>query len=178
MFPRASAGDSVTFPVNNVEKCGNCLAVSAARDVAVSAAETACRSIFLRLAPNVAVTDDFLSAGLTGADAFPPDAFPVAAETVARAFGSATVNLKNVKDIPIPVPAEFVPYLDAVRDWQGRSLAEAIRFACRIESGIITALSASGGSETVSSVSLEIWWTNLLRGSVQGLVYTYDSQAN
>lgn len=178
VFPRAGAGDAVTFPVNNVEKCGNCLAVSAARDVAVSAAETACRSIFLRLKPAVPVTDDFLSSGLSGSEAFPPDAFPLSPDAVRRAFGLADANLKSVADVPVPVPADLVPYLDASRDWQGRTLAEAIRFACRIEPGIIIALSGAGGPESAKSPGLETWWLNLLRGSVQGLVYTYDCQAN
>jgi biotin carboxylase len=175
VFPRVSAGDSVTFPVNNVEKCGNCLAVSAARDVAVSAAETACRSIFLRLKPNVPETDNFFSGGLSGSDAFPPDAFPLPDEAVALAFSSAGVNPQTIPDIPVPVPAGLVPYLSSARDWQGRTLAEAIRFACRLEPGLKTALiqAASSGKS-----SLETWWIHLLRGSVQGLVYEYDCRAN
>jgi biotin carboxylase len=175
VFPRVAAGDAVTFPVNNVEKCGNCLAVSAARDIAVTAAETACRLIFLRLKPCVAVTDDFLSAGLCGSGSFPPDAFPVASDIVARAFAQGSVNLKTVPNIPVPVPADIVPCLDTARDWQGRSLAEAIRFSCLIEPGLVSALSGAAGS---GSTRLETLWTHLLRGSVQGLVYTYDCQAN
>ena len=62
VFPRAGAGDTVVFPQNNVEKCGNVLSAAPSRREAVQASEAACRKIVLRLRPHVAETDAFLAA--------------------------------------------------------------------------------------------------------------------
>ena len=61
VFPRAGAGDTVVFPQNNVEKCGNVLSAAPSRREAVQAIEAACRKIVLRLKPHVAETDAFLA---------------------------------------------------------------------------------------------------------------------
>ena len=61
VFPRAGAGDTVVFPQNNVEKCGNVLSAAPSRREAVQASEVACRKIVLRLRPHVAETDAFLA---------------------------------------------------------------------------------------------------------------------
>lgn len=61
VFPRAGIGDAVRFPQNNVEKCGNVLSAAPSRSEALSASETACRCIVLRLKPHVAETEEFLS---------------------------------------------------------------------------------------------------------------------
>ena len=61
VFPRAGAGDTVVFPQNNVEKCGNVLSAAPSRREAVQASEAACRKIVLRLKPHVAETDAFLA---------------------------------------------------------------------------------------------------------------------
>lgn len=61
VFPRAGVGDTVVFPQNNVEKCGNVLSVASSRREAVQASEAACRKIVLRLKPHVAETDAFLA---------------------------------------------------------------------------------------------------------------------
>ena len=61
VFPRAGIGDTVVFPQNNVEKCGNVLSAAPHRADAVQASDAACRKIVLRLKPHVAETDAFLS---------------------------------------------------------------------------------------------------------------------
>ena len=61
VFPRAGVGDTVVFPQNNVEKCGNVLSAAPTRAKAVQASEEACRKIVLRLTPHVAETDAFLA---------------------------------------------------------------------------------------------------------------------
>ncbi len=42
-------GDKVVFPRNNVQKCGNIIAVHSEREKAVEAAEKGCRDIIVRL---------------------------------------------------------------------------------------------------------------------------------
>lgn len=75
VFPRAGAGDTVVFPQNNVEKCGNVLSAAPSRLEAVQASETACRKIVLRLKPHIAETDAFLAELHSPAEqqAFPPN---------------------------------------------------------------------------------------------------------
>lgn len=75
VFPRAGAGDTVVFPQNNVEKCGNVLSAAPSRLEAVLASETACRKIVLRLKPHIAETDAFLAELHSPAEqqAFPPN---------------------------------------------------------------------------------------------------------
>lgn len=51
VFPRALAGDAVSFPTNNVEKCGNILAIAPTYREAADRAEKAARKIVLRLEP-------------------------------------------------------------------------------------------------------------------------------
>ena len=73
LFLRAAEGGKVSFPQNNVSKCGNIIAAAPNRAAAVTAAETAARSILIRLDPTDPETATFLSSDA----AFPPDAFPL-----------------------------------------------------------------------------------------------------
>jgi biotin carboxylase len=59
-FIRVRAGDDVVFPTNNVEKCGNLIAVDDSRDGAICTAENAVGRIMLRLEPDNPKTDEFL----------------------------------------------------------------------------------------------------------------------
>lgn len=156
VFPRALAGDEVDFPRNNVEKCGNCLAAAPDRAQAVRAAEEACRAVFIRLAAPDARTDAFLA----GASAsFPPDAFAVSPDALSG----------PVRELDgIFIPGGIADRLDDVRDWQGRTLREALVRARDIESGLDRFL-AKKGDETALRL-----WKALLRGGIQGIVYAYD----
>jgi biotin carboxylase len=60
LFLRASSGATVRFPRNNVEKCGNVIAVAEGRETAVAAAERAIASMVVRLEPHTAETHRFL----------------------------------------------------------------------------------------------------------------------
>ena len=75
VFPRVGVGDTVVFPQNNVEKCGNVLSAAPSRREAVQASEAACRKIVLRLKPHVAETDAFLTELHSPAEqqTFPPN---------------------------------------------------------------------------------------------------------
>ena len=91
VFLLKKEGERVVFPQNNVEKCGNCIAVSSdaalgnialSREEATRAAEGACRAIVLRLAPHESETERFLfgfdEAGeecAPSGEAFPPACF-------------------------------------------------------------------------------------------------------
>lgn len=184
VFPRASAGDTVKFPVNNVEKCGNCVAVAPSRADAILAAETACRAVFLRLRPSNPDTDAFLAALSPRDGSFPPDAFPLGtdrASVIARLRSCRSLtDCTSVDGVPVPVPTALVPYLDSTIDWQGRTLVSAIREACRLEPALKSELSGTelslDGHPLAGDSGVSAYWLSLIRGGIQGIVYTYDSK--
>jgi biotin carboxylase len=174
VFPRSAAGESVRFPVNNVEKCGNCIAVAPVRADAIQAAETACRAVFIRLQAHNPDTNAFLSTCADRDDAFPPNAFPLVsscADTIAKIRSCRFPDdFTSIKKAPVPVPTVLVPFLDSSTDWQGRVLVEALCEACRLEPALLDELSGSNGSR------LPHYWLSLIRGGIQGIIYSYDSK--
>ena len=101
VFPRAGAGDTVVFPQNNVEKCGNVLSAAPSRREAVQASEAACRKIVLRLKPHVAETDAFLAELHFPAEqqTFPPN-FLQFTEPLAGAETAAKVAVEVLATAP------------------------------------------------------------------------------
>lgn len=101
VFPRAGAGDTVVFPQNNVEKCGNVLSAAPSRREAVQASEAACRKIVLRLRPHVAETDAFLAELHSPAEqqTFPPN-FLQFTEPLAGAETAAKVAVEVLATAP------------------------------------------------------------------------------
>ena len=101
VFPRAGAGDTVVFPQNNVEKCGNVLSAAPSRREAVQASEAACRKIVLRLRPHVAETDAFLAELRFPAEqqTFPPN-FLQFTEPLAGAESAAKVAVEVLTAAP------------------------------------------------------------------------------
>jgi biotin carboxylase len=61
LFLRIAEGDKVDFPRNNVSKCGNIISAAPDRASAIAAAETAAKSILIRLEPMDEKTAEFLS---------------------------------------------------------------------------------------------------------------------
>ncbi|ULQ60133.1 ATP-grasp domain-containing protein [Brucepastera parasyntrophica] len=163
IFPRVNPGDTVCFPQNNVEKCGNIIAAGPSREQVIDAAEEACRLILPRLeAPNPE-TDSFL---LAGSAEFPPPAFPLPAFPQDPEY---TVSVFSGKQIA--VPGFLVPFLDTAEDWQGRTLRRAITQSIEAEPGLLRKLEFS---EKNDQNNLNRYWKALLRGGIQGIVYIYD----
>jgi biotin carboxylase len=169
IFPRAQPGDKVSFPVNNVEKCGNCIAVAPCRSDAIAAAESACRAIVVRLSGNNPETDAFLSGGLRGSKSFPPDAFSVSTEWKSE----KNLTFNKVDMIPnVLIPSSLVDVLVSAKDWQNRTVLESLVKSFEIEPGIASVLSESNSARLVR------YWEALLRGGIQGILYAYDSEQN
>ena len=161
VIPRAGAGDRVVFPRNNVEKCGNCLAVHEHRDEAIRLAEKACAGVFLRLAASDPATGEFLSGK---SDEYPPSAFDL--ERLPETVSYLPVKFSFFD--AVPVPETVVHALDSARDWQGRLLRDAVEQAVAFEPGLADKLVYED-----KKVRLQ-YWNALLRGGIQGIVYTYD----
>ncbi|MBQ9538146.1 MAG: ATP-grasp domain-containing protein [Treponema sp.] len=165
VMPRAAGGDRVDFPRNNVEKCGNVIAVSKCRELAVQAAENAVSSIVLRLEANSRETDAFLAGTEQFCEkGFPPDAFVLddeGKETV-LSFASKLGSIR--KDSPCSKigDAGFLKVAENIRDWNHRSLLATLELFDRLcpEHPELDALK---------------FFEAAIRGGLQGLIYMRDS---
>lgn len=174
VFPRAAAGDTVVFPQNNVEKCGNVISCAPTRAQAVFASEQACRSIVVRLAPHQAETDAFLAdLHTTAAEQalYPPHVlqfkdFPY--DSFAQALAACRYTALDGWLLP-----DFLAQaLDTAVDIQGRPLKELLQQALSVEPALAAVLCAESGSE--SREQKAAYWKALIRGGIQGLLYHYD----
>ena len=199
VFPLKKEGDRVAFPQNNVEKCGNCIAVSSdttlgdsalARQEAVAAAESACRKIVLRLAPRDSETESFLfgfceekTIGNIDGQGFPPPCFPVPFREALGgnlpslfAGGWTTVELpsedKPESVVKIAMPANLPIFSKEWRDWQGRTMLEAFLQTLAEENEIADDLTPKKSGDALAAR----YWAAFLRGGMQGLLYAHDSR--
>ncbi len=190
VFPRAGAGDTVVFPQNNVEKCGNVLSAAPSHREAVEASEAACRKIILRLKPYVAETDAFLAALHSPAEqqTFPPNvlqfAAPLAGAVRTASFAVASgdtgtgtsfeqllSNAVYTEKDGFFLPDFLAAALDSACDLQGRTLRELLCQALEEEPGLASLLRVS---ELADMQQKNAYWKALIRGGLQGLLYRYD----
>ena len=174
VFPRAGAGDTVVFPQNNVEKCGNVLSAAPSRREAVEASEAACRKIILRLTPHVAETDAFLAELHSPAEqqTFPPnflqftelladaDAARTASFAVASGDTGAGASFKQLLSNAVytekdgfVLPDFLAAALDSACDLQGRTLRELLCQALEEEPGLASLLRVAESAEKTGAVS-------------------------
>jgi biotin carboxylase len=188
VFSRIKPGDSVSFPENNVTKCGNIISAAASREDAINAAEKAGRSVLIRLeAPNAA-TEAFLAVSPLGEKAgFPPDAFNASKQLlsllsalpqtkkqlISGLFRGGVLQTQGTQRnetwriFPFP---EFTE--STLKDYMGRSVEgclNAVRSLTEMELPIL--------QEVQEAPFLgRSFWQALIRGGYQGAVYYIDSQ--
>ncbi|MDR2865200.1 MAG: ATP-grasp domain-containing protein [Spirochaetaceae bacterium] len=177
IFLRVKAGDTVSFPENNVGKCGNIISAAPKRDQAISGAEQAARAILIRLASPDKATDFFLASPLD--TQFPPSAFSPhtsilrALEKLPESFPKAA----NQKLCLYPFP-ELLN--SGLKDYMGRSVNESLN-AVRALSGdplpfLAEDESPPDGNEVGKNAVLgKKFWQFFLRGGYQGALYFLDS---
>jgi len=162
-LPRAtvSIGSKVDFPRNNVQKCGNIIAVSHKNDIAVQAAQDAVSNIFITLKANTKETDDFLN-GVTLEDEenFPPDAFGVLTEEQLSTIDGIIPENKPVADF---IPAVLkTKDLESLVDWN----------FCTIKQ---TAEKFDILRSRHPQLDAKKFWKAVMRGGLQAAVYVSDS---
>jgi biotin carboxylase len=180
LFLRVEKGSSVTFPENNVTKCGNVISAAPSREEAVLSAETAARSILIRLEAPQEATAAFLDAfspkGASGSPAFrfPPDAFALSGGLRDLLDALPEGRTGSGKDGPALVP--FPRFVSSdLRDYMGRSVEESLAAVRRL-TGLALPLaspSALSGNGDRPRLGRE-FWTALVRGGYQGAVYYID----
>ena len=177
LFLRAAEGDKVSFPQNNVSKCGNIIAAAPTRAAVVEAAETAARSILIRLDPADGETAAFLSAYT----AFPPDAFslppalkdalarlPETTLTSVRPHTEDTEKIKglnyntpspsSVSSVPPVPPCECIllfPFpaftTSNLTDYMGRTVAESLRAVREMTGLLLPIIAPENGNSAPNS---------------------------
>ncbi len=161
VLPRSSVGDSVRFPVNNVEKCGNIIAVNKDREDAISAAEKAVSSIVIRLETGNSATDEFLSMPLD--TEFPPSAYQLPASVIAEIEDLPSDQYISSFDSPeITSPSGLRPFMGSLTDWNHRSIKKSLILYNELE-------------KQNTSLSVKSFWKLLVRGGIQGVLYAADS---
>lgn len=165
VMPRNHPGDRVDFPRNNVEKCGNVIAVSENHGLAVRAAEDAVSSIIIRLEPGNRDTDAFLAGTEQFCEkGFPPDAFELSEEERKLVFDYAGRLGRIEKDCPCSKTGDggFLKVAENISDYNHRSLLSTLNMFDRL-------CPAHPGMDAVE------FFRAVIRGGLQGLLYMKDS---
>ena len=159
VIPAPEPVTGLSFPEQR-GKCGNCLAVHEHRDEAIRLAEKPV-PVFSFVLPRV-IRLPGISFGKS--DEYPPSAFDL--ERLPETVSYLPVKFSFFD--AVPVPETVVHALDSARDWQGRLLRDAVEQAVAFEPGLADKLVYED-----KKVRLQ-YWNALLRGGIQGIVYTYD----
>jgi biotin carboxylase len=168
VFVRAGPGDTVVFPRNNVEKCGNVITVGATRDDAERAARAALRRIFILLQPMNEVTTSFLFQG-SGSNAFEISDREVIRDLEAMPPFHGDPRSSRPSD-PLLV-RRFAGFEDLpIRDWHGLPPQEAVRIALDGTARLVDDPDSEGGL-----VLAGVFWKAVMRGSGQGGRYLLES---
>ena len=184
VFSRIKEGDKVSFPENNVTKCGNVIASAQDRRTAIDAAMTAARSILIKLDPNDQETMEFLARREKDKRVFPPDAFALSEELEAalnqlpdppvqrsQDYSSEPSLLQNGSALVI---TPFQAFMSCGRaDYMGRTVAESLD-AVRELTGFSLPLSEKNAENLVTLG--RSFWTAFIRGGYQGAVYYIEKR--
>jgi biotin carboxylase len=174
LFLRASAGDRLQFPMNNVQKAGNVISQAPNHALAERYAEEAARAVLLRLKPGDAETRAFL--GLDG---------PLADKSRAAlydwappAYNPSAMLLGYVASMPdflkLNKPAHSISIArlpgmegDLGCDWLGRSMEESLALVERL-----CGVSIGNHADIVLGRS---FWNALFKGGYQAAVWLVDT---
>lgn len=162
-LPRATVnlGTKVDFPRNNVEKCGNIIAVSHNHEIAQQSAEDAVSNIFITLKPNTPETENYLSGNtLEDEEAFPPDAFGKLTEEQLNQLPEFIEKDSKVSAV-IPEFLKTSEYKDLV-DWNYNTIAK-------------TAAKFDVLRAKHPAIPAARFWKAVMRGGIQAAVYVSDS---
>jgi biotin carboxylase len=183
LFMRIREGNAVTFPENNVSKCGNVISAAPTRDEAVNSAEKAVRSILIRLKPGDKATADFLGATPSAETRFPPDAFTLdkrllgLLEKLPEGTGAAA-NCAAIGTTGGAAALSIYPFPEfatsGLTDYVGRGVEESLE-AVRTLTGLplpLTTPAPSGG------ILGRFFWAAFIRGGYQGAAWLIETMRN
>lgn len=170
LFTRSQIGDSVTFPINNVEKCGNIISTSEARQEAIDSSQKAISEIVLRLEANNPLTEEFLFAKEND---FPPDFFQLDKLTKKQLIDECDkLSAFSIKD-NVTIPTCLLNILDKLYDWNHRTIKQTLDLYQCYKLDILQ--DYHNHSEELPKVSATTFWTAAIRGGIQGMLYVMDT---
>jgi biotin carboxylase len=156
VFPRAHSGSHVTFPRNNVQKCGNVISKAALGADASAAAEKAVAGIVLRLETGCRETDMFLAGNAK--DDFPPSAYSLSVD-FNKISGTIPMNAR----ISDTVPEELRTLLaSGETDWNHRTFS----MTCSLFDAVCP---------EHPELDAVTFWNAVIRGGIQGALYASDT---
>ena len=166
VLPRATVklGSEVDFPRNNVEKCGNIIAVSHSREAAITVAEDAVSDIFITLEADNKKTEDYLSCKEEDDEAaFPPDAFG---------------RLNDAELESIVSENKVIPSNSKVSDFIPKVLQSA-EYNNKTDWNYNTIDKTAEKFDILRPKHVELdakrFWTAVMRGGIQAAVYVSDT---
>ena len=163
VLPRAtvSIGSDVDFPRNNVEKCGNIIAVSHSRQAAIEVAQDAVSDIFITLEPANERTEQFLKGTeLDDEKDFPPSAFAKLSESQLETITGTIPQNKKIED-SIPEVLKNAEYINRT-DWNYNTIQT-------------TAQKFDILRPKHPELDAKRFWNALTRGGIQAAVYVSDT---
>ncbi|MFA6937853.1 MAG: ATP-grasp domain-containing protein [Treponema sp.] len=163
-------GSEAVFPRNNVEKCGNIIAVAKKRELAVNTAENAVAEIVLRLKRNNPTTDNFLEGiELPAEKKFPPNAYDLpndVNEKLNNYINSLGNKMIGANECVEPLIPECLTELSSsIKDFNHRSIRLSLQLFDKI-------------CKSHPDLEEKIFWKDLIRGGVQGIIYYSDCLSN
>ncbi|MBO6132160.1 MAG: ATP-grasp domain-containing protein [Treponema sp.] len=167
MFFRSRKGNTVSFPRNNVEKCGNVISLAPTHELAVEAAEKSVSTLVLRLEKNNRATQEFLEGKCHKSEkSFPPDAFALDEGQKKTLLDFADKNPVFEKDVSAVsfFPQDIIENLLSVFDYNHRSLAQTLKLFDSISPGH-------------ARLDTKLFVRALIRGGIQGILYVADCNA-
>ncbi len=167
VFLRVHPGDRVSFPRNNVEKCGNVISRASSRDEAVQAADRAAAAVRIRLVPGDPLTGKFLY-GRPEEGCHP--VYPIGAEAADMLAGLPEVegdpHLSGEASLPGIMPCPAVTD-DPAEDLHGVTIEDGFR---QVE---VSGFCAAGPEVSCSLGSL--FWKAFVRGGAEGGIWALRS---
>ena len=163
VLPRAtvSIGSEVDFPRNNVEKCGNIIAVSHSRQAAIAVAQDAVSDIFITLEPANERTEQFLKGTeLDDEKDFPPSAFGKITDTELTSISGTIPQNQKIED-SIPEVLKNAEYINKT-DWNYNTIQT-------------TAQKFDILRPKHPELDAKRFWSALTRGGIQAAVYVSDT---
>ena len=163
VLPRATVnlGSEVDFPRNNVEKCGNVIAVSHSREAAITVAQDAVSDIFITLEPDNPKTEKYLSgAEAEDESSFPPDAFGKLSESELNSLNGTIPANQKIQD-SIPEVLKTAEYIDKI-DWNYNTIKSTAQKFDLLRS-------------KHPALDTRRFWKAVVRGGIQAAVYVSDT---
>jgi biotin carboxylase len=163
IFILAEEGERVHFPLNNVMKCGNVIAVADDREDALAASEKAVSSIRIGLKAGDAETQAFLEQDLN--TSFPPSAYDLESWDSLEYLKDFKADFSmQYKDSSIIIPSEKSIEFLSQKDWNAVSLK-------RVLNEISEKTDLIFDEQASWNLFSGHFWYALLRGGIQGALW-------